>query len=197
MTDYKEFIFKNLYRLDGYRAYFPQNNLTFNNPGFEEAQLKVLIVRLSPFPNIRESITHHFLFQEARRALPDAYIDYAFFPNPKNIPLFIDNNIPFFLGIQSLRSISDFDLVLVSNSFNLELFNLPYLFLNSGIAAFKKERLKARAPVIVMGGSNALMAQCAISPEGDSFVDALFFGEGEGAVGKIVSIINEKKDCPK
>jgi radical SAM superfamily enzyme YgiQ (UPF0313 family) len=197
MADYKEFIFKNLHRLDGYRAYFPRNNPTFNNPGFEDAQLRVLIVRLSPLPNIRESITHHFLFQEARRALPYAYIDYAFFPNPKNIPLFIDNNTPFFLGIQSLRPISDFDLVLVSNSFNLELFNLPYLFLNSGIPAFKKERLKARAPVIVMGGSNALMAQCVISPEGDSFIDALFFGEGEGAVGNIVSIINEKKDCPK
>ncbi len=196
MTDYQEFIFKNLYRLDGYRAYFPRSNPTFNNPGFEDAQLRVLIVRLSPFPNIRESITHHFLFQEARRALPNAYIDYAFFPNPKNIQLFTDNNIPFFLGIQSLRSISDFDLVLVSNSFTLELFNLPYFFMNTGIPATKKEGQQAR-PIVVMGGSNALMAQCAISPEGDSFVDALYFGEGEGAVQKIVSIINEKKDCPK
>ncbi|VVB94742.1 Radical SAM superfamily protein [uncultured archaeon] len=197
MTDYKEFITKNLYRLDGYRAYFPRNNPTFNNPEFEDAQLKVMITRLSPFPNIRESITHHFLFQEVRRALPYAYIDYSVFPNPKNIPLFAENNIPFFLGIQSLRSISDFDLLLVSNSFNLELFNLPYLFLNTGIPASKTERLKTKAPVIVMGGSNSLMAQCTISPEGDSFIDALFFGEGEGAVQKIISIINEKKDCPK
>ncbi len=196
MTDYKEFILKNLHKLDGYRAYFPRNNLTFNNPVFEDAQLRVLIVRLSPFPNIRESITHHFLFQEARRALPDAYIDYAFFPNPKNIPLFIENSMPFFIGIQSLHSISDFDVVLISNSFTLELFNLSYLFLNTGIPALKSERSSTR-PVIIMGGSNALMAQSAISPEGDSFIDALFFGEGEGAVGSIVSIINEKKDCSK
>ena len=48
-----------------------------------------------------------------------------------------------------------------------------------------------------MGGSNALMAQCAISPEGDSYVDALFFGEGEGAVGKIATIVNENKEKPK
>ncbi|MDD5474197.1 MAG: radical SAM protein [Candidatus Methanoperedens sp.] len=196
MTDYSEFVMKNLHRLDGFRAYFPRSNPTFNNPAFEEASLRVLIVRLSPFPNIRESITHHFLFQETRRALPSAYIDYAFFPNPKNIPIFRDCRIPFFLGIQSLHPISDFDLVLVSNSFTLELFNLPYLFMNTGIPAAKKERRQAK-PIVVMGGSNAFMAQCAISPEGDSFVDALFFGEGEGAVSKIVSIVNENQKLSK
>ncbi|MDP2845712.1 MAG: radical SAM protein, partial [Candidatus Methanoperedens sp.] len=196
MTDYSEFVLKNFHKLDGYRAYFPRNNLTFNNPVFEDAQLKVLIVRLSPFPNIRESITHHFLFQEVRRALPYAYIDYAFFPNPKNIPLFLNNNIPFFHGIQSLHSISDFDLVLVSNSFTLELLNLPYLFLNTGIPALKSKRRDV-LPVIIMGGSNALMAQCAISPEGESFVDALFFGEGEGEVSSIASIVNNNKKLPK
>ncbi len=195
-TDYTEFILKNLHKLDGFRAYFPRSNPTFNNPAFEEASLRVLIVRLSPFPNIRESITHHFLFQEVRTVLPSAYIDYAFFPNPKNIPIFRESSIPFFMGIQSLHPISDFDLVLVSNSFTLELFNLPYLFMNTGIPAAKKERRQAK-PIVVMGGSNALMAQCAISPEGDSFVDALFFGEGEGAVSKIVSIVNENQKLSK
>ena len=48
-----------------------------------------------------------------------------------------------------------------------------------------------------MGGSNALMAQCAISPDGDSFADALFFGEGEGEVSSIASIVNTKKNLPK
>ncbi len=196
MTDYSEFVLKNFHKLDGYRAYFPRNNLTFNNPVFEDAQLKVLIARLSPFPNIRESITHHFLFQEVRRALPSSYIDYAFFPNPKNIPFLAENNLPFFPGIQSIRSISDFDLVLVSNSFTLELLNLPYLFLNTGIPALKSKRRDV-LPVIIMGGSNALMAQCAISPEGESFVDALFFGEGEGEVSSIASIVNNNKKLPK
>jgi radical SAM superfamily enzyme YgiQ (UPF0313 family) len=196
MADYTEFISKNLNRLEGFRAFFPRNNPTFDNPEFEEAKLRVLIVRLSPLQNMRESITHHFLFQEVRRSLPSAYVDYAFFPNPKNIPLFIINKIPFFLGIQSLRSISDFDLVLVSNSFTLELINLPYLFLNTGIPALKSERHSSK-PVVVMGGSNALMAQCAISPDGDSYIDALFFGEGEGAVGDIVSILHENKILEK
>ncbi len=188
--DYTEFILKNLNRLEGFRAYFPRNNPTFENPGFKEAKLRVLIVRLSPLQNVRESITHHFLFQEVRRTFPSAYIDYSFFPNPKNIPFFTDNTIPFFLGIQSLRPISDFDIVLVSNSFTLELINLPYLFLNTGIPALKSERHSGK-PIVIMGGSNALMSQCAISPGGDSFVDALFFGEGEGAVGDIVSIVNK------
>lgn len=196
MIDHSEIILKNFYKIEGYRIFFPRANPTFNNPGFENARLRILIVRLSPFQNIRESITHHFLFQEIRRALPLAYIDYAFFPDPKNIRFFNDNKIPFFPGIQSLRPINDFDLVLISNSFTLELFNLPYLFSNTGIPALKSERQTLR-PIVIMGGSNALMAQCAISPEGDSFIDALFFGEGEGAVGKIASIVNDSKEKPK
>lgn len=196
MTDHTDFFINNFLKMEGYRIFFPRKNPTFNNPGFEEAQLRVLIVRLSPLQNVRESITHHFLFQEIRRALPMAYIDYAFFPEPKNIKLFMENNIPFFLGIQSLHSIPDFDLVLISNSFTLELFNLPFLFLNTAVSPPKSLRRTLR-PIIIMGGSNALMAQCAISPSGDSFVDAIFFGEGEDAVGKITSIVKENKEKPK
>ncbi len=194
--NYADLVMKNLNKLEGCRIFFPRFNLSFGNPKFEEAQLRVLIVRLSPLHNVRESISHHFLFQEVRRALPSAYIDYAFFPEPKNIQLFLDNRIPFFLGIQSLCSISDFDLVLVSNSFMLELFNLPYLFLNTGISPLKSQRHESK-PIIIMGGSNALMAQCIISKKGDSFVDALFFGEGEGEVSRIASIVNENKERSK
>jgi radical SAM superfamily enzyme YgiQ (UPF0313 family) len=196
MTNHTDFFRNNFQKMDGYRIFFPRDNPTFNNPDFEDAQLRVLIVRLSPLQNVRESITHHFLFQEVRRALPLAYIDYAFFPEPKNIKLLEDNKIPYFLGIQSLHSIMDFDLLLVSNSFTLELFNLPYLFLNTTVLPLKSQRQTIR-PIVIMGGSNALMAQSAISPHGDSFVDALFFGEGEGAVGKITTIVNENKEKPK
>ena len=140
MIDHSEIILRNFYKIEGYRIFFPRNNPTFNNPGFDNAPMRVLIVRLSPVQNIRESITHHFLFQEVRRALPLAYIDYAFFPESKNIPFFNHNKIPFFLGIQSLHPINDFDLVLISNSFTLELFNLPFLFSNTGIPVLKSQR---------------------------------------------------------
>ncbi|PWB50112.1 MAG: hypothetical protein C3F06_13560 [Candidatus Methanoperedenaceae archaeon] len=196
MTDYSEFIFKNFYKMEGYRIFFPRRNPAFNNPEFEKATLRVLIIRLSPLQNIRESITHHFLYQEIRRDVPLAYIDYAFFPEQKNMRFFKENNIPFFLGIQSLHPINDFDLVLISNSFTLELFNLPYLFSNTGSSGLKSNR-ETLLPIVIMGGSNVLMAQCAISDMGDSFVDALFFGEGEGAVGRISTIINENKEKPK
>jgi radical SAM superfamily enzyme YgiQ (UPF0313 family) len=196
MNDHTEFFLDNFHKMDGYRIFFPRNNPTFNNPDFVDAQVRVLIVRLSPLQNVRESITHHFLFQEIRRALPLAYIDYAFFPEPKNIKLFVDNKIPFFLGIQSLHSILDFDLVLISNSFTLELFNLPYLFFNTTVSPLKSQRRSVR-PIVIMGGSNVLMAQGAISPSGDSFVDALFFGEGEDSAGKITTIVNENKEKTK
>ncbi len=194
MADYSEFIQKNFFNIEGFRIFFPGNNITFTNPPFDKARLKVLIVRLSPLKNIRESITHHFLFQEVRRTIPSAYIDYAFFPDPENIQLFTENKIPFFPGIQSRRALPDFDLVLVSNSFTLELFNIPYLFINTGIPALKSERNLSN-PLVVMGGSSVLMAQCAISPRGDSYIDAFFFGEGEGSAGRIAELVadNHKK----
>jgi radical SAM superfamily enzyme YgiQ (UPF0313 family) len=196
MTEHTDFFRDNFHKMEGYRIFFPRNNPTFNNPDFEQAKLRVLIVRLSPLQNVRESITHHFLFQEIRRVQLLAYIDYAFFPEPKNIKLFLDNKIPYFLGIQSLHSILDFDLVLISNSFTLEIFNLPYLFFNTTVSPLKSQR-RSHRPIVIMGGSNALMAQCAISPSGDSFVDALFFGEGEDAVGNITTIVCENKEKPK
>lgn len=194
--EYQRFLEDNLDRYEGYRIFFPRPNPSFGNPDFETADLRVLIVRLSPLENIKESISHHFLFQEVRRALPRAYIDYAFFPAIGNIDLLSKNEMAFYVGIQSLCTISDFDVVLISNSFILELLNLPYLFENTPIPALKSER-KGIKPLIIMGGSNSLMAQCAISSAGDSCVDALFFGEGEDAVGRIITVINENKSLEK
>ncbi|HUX75622.1 MAG TPA: hypothetical protein VMY40_03145, partial [Anaerolineae bacterium] len=60
--------------------FLPLGNPTFDNPDFENASYRVLIVRLSPFRDVDKSIPHLFLFQEVRQALPDAFIDLAFFP---------------------------------------------------------------------------------------------------------------------
>jgi len=51
------------------------------NPRFEDAQYRILIVRLSPFRDVEGSYTHQVLFDEARHALPKAYIDFAFMPS--------------------------------------------------------------------------------------------------------------------
>ena len=124
-----QFVRENLHRFKQIEPFLPFDNPTFGNPDFEDASCRVLIVRLSPFRDVDRSIPHLFLFQEVRRALPDAYIDLAFFPSASERALFEREDMPFLIGTQSLRSAGEFDLVLVSNAYTLELINLPYLLI--------------------------------------------------------------------
>jgi hypothetical protein len=59
---------------------FLRPNPTFCNPEWEESDFHVLIVRLSSLRDIQSSTPHLFLAQAARRAIPKAYLDMAFFP---------------------------------------------------------------------------------------------------------------------
>ena len=166
-------------------AYLPRENPTFRNPHFDAATARVLIVRLSPYRDVDRSTPHLFLYQAVRRALPEAYVDFAFFPPEHDRARFVEAGVPFLVGVQSLRAARDFDLVLISNAYTLELINLPYLFLRSGIPLMASERDETW-PIFLLGGSNALASQALVTPAGDSLVDALFFGEGEGEVGALV-----------
>ena len=171
-------------------SFLPPANPTFNNLDFQDAACRVLIVRLSPFRDVDRSIPHLFLFQEVRRALPHAFIDLAFFPSAVERDLFDRESIPYLIGVQSLRSVREFDLVLISNAYTLELVNLPYLLIRSGIPLFSSQR-GPEWPLFILGGSNAMAAQAVIREDGDSLVDGIFFGEGEGVVGGLVQRVVE------
>jgi radical SAM superfamily enzyme YgiQ (UPF0313 family) len=105
----------------------------------------------------------------------------AFFPPHHDREGLVEAGVPLLVGTQSLRPAEAFDLVLISNAYTLELVNLPYLFLNSGIPLWAEERGEEWPP-FVLGGSNALASQAVIAPGGGALVDALFFGEGEERV---------------
>jgi len=159
---------------------------TCDMPRLEDAPYRVLIVRLSPLRDVDRSLPHRFLFHEVHRALPGAYVDMAFFP-PGGAQ---DSRHPL-TGICSRRPARDFDLILVSNAYILELLNLPYLLLRSGIPLFAGERGEDD-PVVLLGGSNAMAAQAVIREDGDALADGIFFGEGEGRVGEIVRVLARK-----
>ena len=185
MADFRDFFEQNWAVLQQAELYLPHPNPTFANPDFETAELRVLIVRLSPFRDVDRSIPHLFLYQAVRRARPDAYIDMAFFPPEYDRQCFEAAGIPFLVGGQSFHSAEDFDLVLISNAYTLELLNLPYLLLHSGLPLLSSER-EALRPMFILGGSNALAAQALVTEEGDSLVDAIFFGEGEDQIGALI-----------
>ncbi len=174
----------------------PDANPTYGNPAFGAASFRVLIVRLSPFRDVMKSAPHLFLFQAVRRALPDAYIDMAFLPPEHDRARWLADGLPLLIGTQSRRDAGDFDLVLISNAYSLELINLPYLLHHSGIPMLAGER-DAAWPLFILGGSNAMASQMVLTPESDSIVDAIFFGEGERAVEVLVQGLHGNRSASK
>ncbi len=173
----------------------PRVNPTCENPAWEEAEGRVLIVRLSPFRDVNRSQPHLFLAQAARRALPRSFVDFAFFPSRADRERWLEAGIPLLHGIFSWRPAAEFDLVLISNAYTLELINLPYALLHSGLPLWSDER--EPGPLLLLGGSNALAAQTIIRPDGQSLVDGLFFGEGEGAVEELLRLLQQNAALPK
>ncbi len=174
-----------------YRAH---DELAFGNPPWSQARARArfLIVRLSPFRDVQRSTPHEFLYREIRQSVPDAYIDFGFFPTARDRTVFRQAGIPFLHGVASARAATEFDCILVSNAYTLELINLAPALRASDIETTRQARELAEHhghapfPLIILGGSNA-MASSALYDEasGDSLADALFFGEGEGSVGRL------------
>jgi radical SAM superfamily enzyme YgiQ (UPF0313 family) len=185
MVNYDDFFEQTWSLLQQASLFRPLPNPTFENPAFEAASFRVLIVRLSPFRDVSRSTPHLFLFQAVREALPEAFVDMAFFPPEHDRERFLAQGIPLLLGTQSRRDMREFDVVLVSNAYTLELINLPYLLLHSGAPLLSGAR-DATWPPLILGGSNAMAAQTLISSDGDSVVDALFLGEGERQVSELI-----------
>ncbi|HET6487765.1 MAG TPA: radical SAM protein [Spirochaetia bacterium] len=175
-----------LHRLRDGALYLP--NPTFANPAWEDARPRVLILRLSCFRDVARSSTHVLLAREIRASLPHAWIDMAFLPLRSDGLEMEAAGLPLILGTQSLRPLRDFDLVLVSNSYLLEQVNLPFLLRRSGVPVWSSQRDEGW-PILVLGGSNASAAHGLVSDSGDSVVDAIFFGEGEGKVGALAQAL--------
>ena len=176
--------------------FLPRPNPTAGNPTWEAAEFRVLIVRLSPYRDVDRSTPHLFLAQAARRAVPAAYVDFAFFPPQHDRKRLEAAGVPLLTGIFSWCALEVFDVVLISNAYTLELLNLPYLLQRSGIPLYASER-DGRWPPLILGGSNALAAQALLTPEGDALVDALFFGEGEREVEALLRVLAEDAGLPK
>ncbi|MCE1195261.1 hypothetical protein LWX53_02025 [bacterium] len=173
------------------------------NPAWESAGARILIARLSPWRDVDISTPHLVLFDEIRRSMPEAYVDFAFLPTAADRKALSARGIPWFFGRASKKSPRDFDVVMISNAFALELINLPYLFSTAGIQASAAARAgEDGLPAIVAGGSNASAMGGLVQespgerfPARDAIVDGIFFGEGEGAIGPLARLLAGTEDA--
>ncbi len=186
MADYTAFFAGTWHRLRQAELYAARPRL--GNPDWEQAALRVLVLRLSPYRDVDRSTPHLFLAQEVRAAEPRAFLDFCFFPPEADRRLLEASGVPLVTGLASRRSLEDFDLLLASCSYHLELLNLYYLLSRSGQPL--RSSLRGESfPLLIVGGSSAMAAQALIFPDGDCLADGLFFGEGEGGVQALVRIL--------
>ena len=132
----------------------------FGNPPWEEAGARFLILRLSPFRDVERSTPHEFLYREVRQALPGAYIDFGFFPTSRDRAVLESGGVPLMHGIASGKDAVDFDVLLVSNAYTLEMVNLAPYLAGSGLPPTRTGRDSAppgtKHPIVATGGTNAL-----------------------------------------
>ena len=92
--------------------------------------------------------------------------------------------------LESSRTLSDFDVVAFSLSYENDLLNLPALLAAGGVPPFRADRAKAKPsrregrPLVLAGGFAA-----SLSPEpAGALADAVVVGDGERAVGSILDL---------
>ena len=150
--------------------------------GFDQARLRILICRLSPYDDVQASITHRVLLCAAQ-AVPGVYADLAFFPPEADAALMRKDGIPFWLATGSKRAPADFDVVAISLSVQQEALNLPAALQESGLRLDHAGRMaEARHPLVLLGGHGAgsvpFVHGDANGPGTGGLVDAVCLGDG-------------------
>lgn len=167
---------------------------------FHQAELRFLICRLSTYRDVSISISHPLVAQIAQE-VEGVFTDFAFLPPPKDLDLMTASKIPMWVGTTTKEPPCSFDVLGISNSFVLELLNLPKLLHFSGIPLFKSERMiRPDVPLIVLGGASSAVTSVLHGPIKEQgfgndcgLVDAVFIGEGEYAIKQFLEVVKKGK----
>lgn len=175
---------------------------------FHQARLRFLICRLSTYRDVSISASHPLVAQIARE-VEGVFTDFAFLPPPKDLEVMTTSKIPLWVGTTTKEPSCSFDVLGISNSFVLELLNLPKLLYFSGIPLFKNERMMIQnIPLIVLGGASSAVTSVLHGPIAGAYgntslhtqfgnnyglVDAVFIGEGEYAIKQFLEIVKKGK----
>lgn len=167
---------------------------------FHQAELRFLICRLSTYRDVSVSISHPLVAQIAQE-VEGVFTDFAFLPPSKDLALMTASKIPLWIGTTTKEPPCAFDVLGISNSFVLELLNLPKLLHFSGVPLFKSERMmRPDVPLIVLGGASSAVTSVLHGPIKEQglgndygLVDAVFVGEGEYAIKQFLEIVKKGK----
>lgn len=158
---------------------------------WDTAKCRVCIIRLSDYHNVDGAFGHFLISNFINDFSDDIFVDFAFQPNQADYAKFMEAGLPLVFSNTTHRPLTDFDFVLVSNSFPQERIHWPLMSIKSGIPLYDWERMSEdlpyhlKCPILMYAGLGAtyieaLLADNPIHGVGaNATASAVIVGEGE------------------
>ena len=168
--------------------------------------LKILIARLTPEKTVSLSFSHKFIFELVKSLFKDKIsADFFFFPERKKFAELKNNKFQGAVSKNLGIPLPEFDIIAVSNSFQLELINLFHLLAMAKAPFRSKDRLAdENCPLIIAGGINTPSLACVtgsidlapalIDDGSSSLIDAVFMGEAERNLPDFIQAVLDDKN---
>lgn len=142
------------------------------------------------FPDVYEVGMSHLGLQilySILNDLPDVYAERCFAPWPDREKQLREKKIPL-CSLESKTPLYEFDVIGFSLQYELSYTNVLNM-LDLGGIPLQRDQRSDRHPLVIAGGP------CCFNPAPlSSFIDAFVIGDGEEAVGEIISVVREAKD---
>lgn len=194
------FLRKTLHKFDSPYAYIGGEANSPDRDRYYDADVKILIARLSTYESVSLSMSHSLMAQ-IYGELDKTFTDLAFMPKPNDYATLRDNKFPIWFGTNSKLAPDKFDLLSITHAVSMEQLNFVACLHDSGIPIFKQQRMEREdIPIIIMGGANSGTPAPLCGEWTDSagnkwsnFIDAVIYGDGEEAAKEMVEVIREGK----
>lgn len=198
--DLLNFLREKLHKFDSPYAYIGGEANSPSMEGYHEADVSILIARLSTYESVSLSMSHSLMAQ-IYGELDNVFCDLAFLPKPGDLNLLRENDFPAWFGTNTKLSAHRFDVLSITHAVSMEQLNFVPLLYESGIPLFKNQRMEREdIPIIVVGGANsgttAPLSGTYTDSEGNEyahFIDCVIYGDGEQAAKEFIEVVREGK----
>lgn len=195
-----DFLRKKLHRFESPYAYIGGEANSPDRSRFKDAEVRVLIARLSTYEATALSMAHSLLAQIAQE-LPGVFVDIAFLPKPSDYAMLKENQFPVMFGTNTKLGPDKFDIVAFTFPIGMETVNFIPLLHDSGVPIFKDQRIdNPDLPLIICGGMNSATVAPLCGDWTDSsgerhhsIIDANFVGDGEFILKQIIGEVRKGK----
>lgn len=158
---------------------------------WNSTSLRILFVAPYRYEDFRGNQTIPLLYQTLNEWRDDVLCERAFFPNTlREYKFFRAHGLPIF-GLESKRSMGEYDIVMTSLSFLPPWINFPLMLRMSGISPFWRDRNGERRKPLFMIGGSAIYGNFSVAYP---VVDMMYVGDAEGGLLDLLTMWMNTKE---